>query len=50
MSFASLPQKVYMRSAAETKYRKLLNDKLTLLIILWILDKLTMIIMFWIFK
>ena len=50
MSNASLPQKVYMRSATETKYRKSLNDKLTLLIILWILDKLTMLAMFWIFK
>jgi hypothetical protein len=45
-----LLQKVYMRSATDTKYRESLNNKLTLLIILWILDKLTMLAMFWMFK
>jgi hypothetical protein len=46
----SLPYKFIMRSKAETEYRKLLNNKLTLLISLWIIDKLTMLIMFLIFK
>jgi len=50
MTIVSLPQKVYMRSATETNYRKSLSNKLTLLIVLWILDKLTMLAMFWIFK
>ena len=36
MSNASLPQKDYMRSATETKYRKSLNDKLTMLAMFWI--------------
>ena len=34
-----------MRSAKETKYRKGLNNKLTILIMLWILDKLIMLVM-----
>ena len=36
-----------MRSAKETKYRKGLNNKLTILIGLWIFDKLIMLIMLW---
>ena len=50
MTIVSLPQKVYMRSQEETNYRKSLSNKLTLLIVLWILDKLTMLAMFLIFR
>ena len=35
-----------MRSANETRHRKSLNHKVSLLIALWILDKLIMILMF----
>ena len=48
MTMLVCPIKI-MRSEKETKYRQSLNDKLTLLIVLWVLDKLTMLTMFWIF-
>ena len=35
-----------MRSATETKHRKSLNHKLSLLIALWLLDKFIMVLMF----
>ena len=38
-----------MRSEKETKYRKGLSDKLTILIMLWIFDKVILLIMFWLF-
>jgi hypothetical protein len=50
MTILVCPIDFIMRSAKETKYRKSLDDKLTLLISLWIIDKLTMLIMFWMFK
>jgi len=36
-----------MRSASESKFRKGLSNKLTILIILWIFDKLIMLLMLW---
>ena len=36
-----------MRSLYESKYRKGLNNKLTILIVLWILDKIIMLVMLW---
>ena len=39
-----------MRSANETKYRKALSNKLSLLIMLWILDKIIMLIMLYVMK
>ena len=36
-----------MRSEKETNYRKGLNNKLTILIGLWIFDKLIMLLMLW---
>ena len=38
-----------MRSATETKHRKVLSNKLSLLIMLWILDKVILFILFWFF-
>ena len=35
-----------MRSASDTKRRKSLNHKVSLLIALWLLDKIIMILMF----
>jgi hypothetical protein len=43
---ANLPQKFYMRSETQTKHRNAIDNKLTLLIALWVLDKLVMAIMF----
>jgi hypothetical protein len=34
-----------MKSAAQTKYDKMVANKLTILIALWVLDKLIMIMM-----
>ena len=34
-----------MYSAKETRYRKSMQNKLTLLIMLWVLDKIVMLIM-----
>jgi len=39
-----------MRSLNETNYRKALSDKLSLLIMLWILDKIIMFIMLYMVK
>jgi len=39
-----------MRSASETKYRKTLSNKLSILIALWVLDKIIMMLMFYIMK
>ena len=39
-----------MRSASDTKYRKALSDKLSMLIILWILDKIIMLVMLYMVK
>lgn len=36
-----------MRSANESKYRKGLNNKLTVLIMLWVFDKIIMLLMLW---
>ena len=34
-----------MRSASDTKYRKVLSNKLSIIIFLWFLDKIVMLIM-----
>ena len=39
-----------MRSASDTKYRKTLSNKLSILIILWVLDKAIMLIMLYALK
>ena len=39
-----------MRSASDTKYREALNNKLSILIALWMLDKLIMLIMLHVVK
>lgn len=50
MTMLVYPKDFIMRSEGQTKYRQSLDNKLKLLIILWIIDKLTMLIMFWIFR
>ena len=39
-----------MRSAGDTKYRKALSNKLSILIALWVLDKVIMLIMLHVVK
>ena len=39
-----------MRNASETKYRKVLSNKLSIIIFLWFLDKLIMLIMLYALK
>ena len=39
-----------MRSANETKYRKVLSNKLSIIIFLWFLEKLIMLIMLYALK
>ena len=39
-----------MRSASDTKYRKVLSNKLSIIIFLWFLDKMIMLIMLYAFK
>ena len=50
MTISVCPIDLIMRSEKETQYRESLNNKLTLLIALWILDKLAMLAMFLIFR
>ena len=40
----------FMRSEAQTFYKKRLNNKLSIIIFLWFLDKLIMLFMFYLVK
>ena len=39
-----------MRSASETKWRRGIQARFTVLILLWVLDKLIMLAMIWLLK